>query len=277
MKKHLSILFPQWQGGGILATYEGAMSLEKYYLKGFEYETIPVEMDEDLTVKNNIKGYDPIMRQFATYAELVRERHPETIFTMGGGDDVDILPPAYMNELLDGDMTVAFFDAHGDLNSPESSPSKNLHGMPLRAMLGETDEAILDLMGRPLKPEQIVMIGTRDCDPPEEEYIRAHNMTVVRSEEVNEDAGCVIRSLRDKGSRNIYIHIDIDVIDPEDFPNQPVPAPDGIRKNRFIDALDAIAGSFNIGGICMLGYTRMDDGLDPAIKRIVDMGMKQSF
>ncbi len=272
MKKHLNILFPQWQGGGILATYEGAMSLEKNYLEGLDYETVPVEMDEELIVKNNIKGYDPIMRQMKKYSDLVQERRPDTIFTMGGGDDVDILPPAYMNDLLDGDMTVAFFDAHGDLNSPESSPSKNLHGMPLRAMLGETDKGILDLMGRVLKPEQIVMIGTRDCDPPEEQYIRDHNMTVVRSDEANSDTESVIKRLKEKGSNNIYIHIDIDVVDPEDFPYQPVPAADGIRKDRFINILDEIAGAFNIVGLCMLGYTKMEEGQDSAIKKIVDIG-----
>ncbi len=272
MKKHLNILFPQWQGGGILATYEGAKSLEKNYLEGLDYETVPVEMEEELTVKNNIKGYEPIMRQMKKYSDLVQERRPNTIFTMGGGDDVDILPPAYMNDLLDGDMTVAFFDAHGDLNSPDSSPSKNLHGMPLRAMLGETDKGILDLMGRVLKPEQIVMIGTRDCDPPEEQYIRDHNMTVVSSDEANSDTESVIKSLKEKGSNNIYIHIDIDVVDPEDFPYQPVPAADGIRKDRFINILDEIARTFNIVGLCMLGYTKMEEGQDPAIKKIVDIG-----
>lgn len=168
---------------------------------------------------------------------------------------------------------MAFFDAHGDLNSPQTSPSKNLHGMPLRAMLGDTDSAILDLMGSALDPSQIVMVGTRDCDPPEWDYIEGHDMTVVRSAEVNDDPMAVVRALEKKGSRNVYVHIDIDVIDPGDFPYQPVPAADGVRKQRFVQALRAIGDRFDIVGICVLGYTGMPDEEDPALKAIVDMGM----
>jgi len=104
---------------------------------------------------------------------------------------------------------VAFFDAHGDLNSPQTSPSKNLHGMPLRATLGDTDSAILDLMGSALDPSQIVMVGTRDCDPPEWDYIEGHDMTVVRSAEVNDDPMAGVRALEKKGSRNVYVHVDM--------------------------------------------------------------------
>lgn len=168
---------------------------------------------------------------------------------------------------------MAFFDAHGYLNSPQTSPSKNLHGMPLRAMLGDTDSAILDLMGSALDPSQIVMVGTRDCDPPEWDYIEGHDMTVVRSAEVNDDPMAVVRALEKKGSRNVYVHIDIDVIDPGDFPYQPVPAADGVRKQRFVQALRAIGDRFDIVGICVLGYTGMPDEEDPALKAIVDMGM----
>lgn len=273
MSKHISILFPQWQGGGIKATYEGAMSLEKYYLQDKEYEKLPVEMDEDLVIENDIKGYEHIMRQMKAYRSLIDDRDPDTVFTMGGGDDVDIIPPAYINKKLAGDMTVAFFDAHGDLNSPESSPSKNLHGMPLRAMLGDTDNEILKLMGDALKPEQIVMIGTRDCDPPEVEYIESHDMTVLRSETVNEDPDAIVRALESKGSKNIYIHVDIDVVDPEEFRYQPVPAANGVRKESFIRALEAIRNNFNVVGLCMLGYTEMPDGNDPAIRKLVEIGM----
>ena len=76
---------------------------------------------------------------------------------------------------------MVYLDAHGDLNSPVTSPSKNLHGMPLRAMLGDANPVIRELMASTLDPSQIVMVGTRDCDPPEWEYIEAHDMSAVRS------------------------------------------------------------------------------------------------
>lgn len=273
MKKHLSILFPQWQGGGILATYQGAQSLKKNYLAGAAYTELPVEMDENLTVKNKIVGYDPIIRQLTSLKETIDREKPETLFVMGGGDDVDILPPAYCNNLAGGDMTVVFFDAHGDLNSPETSPSGNLHGMPLRSMLGDTDPAILNLMDSTLKPEQIVMVGTRDCDPPEAEYIREHGLVSLKPDAVNKDPQVVIDELKKKGKQKVFIHVDIDVIDPKEFHYQPVPAPDGLQENAFIEALSKIEKEFTIVGMCILGYTEMPEGQDPALAKLVKMGL----
>lgn len=272
MGGHLNVLYPQWQGGGILATYEGALSLERTYLGNATYVTIPVSVDEDLVVEHDIKGYAPILRQLGSLAELLRSERPDTLFVMGGGDDVDILPPAYLNAVLGGNLSVVFFDAHGDLNTPASSPSKNLHGMPLRALLGETDPAIRDLMGSTLSPSQVVMVGTRDCDPQEWDYIEAHDMRAVSSAEVNDDPLSVVRALEAKGSKNVFVHIDIDVIDPRDFPWQPVPTKDGIRKQRFVQALQAIADRFDVVGICVLGYTGMPDEADLALSAIVDTG-----
>lgn len=168
---------------------------------------------------------------------------------------------------------MVYLDAHGDLKSPESSPSKNLHGMPLRAMLGYTDPAIRELMASTLDPSQIVMVGTRDCDPPEWEYIEAHDMSVVRSAEVNDDPMAVVRALEAKGSERVYVHIDIDVVDPRDFMYQSVPAADGVRKERFIEALRAIGERFDVVSICVLGYTGMPDEKDSALEAIVEMGL----
>ena len=74
----------------------------------------------------------------------------------------------------------------------------------------------------------------------------------------------VVRALETKGSERVYMHIDIDVVDPRDFMYQSVPAADGVRKERFIEALRAI---------CVLGYTGMPDEKDPALGAIVEMGM----
>lgn len=273
-KKHGNYLFPQWQGGGKKATYDGAMSLKKIYLSDIDYQEIPVDQEENLVEKNGIVGYDPIMRQLQTFADTLHKDMPDTLFVMGGGDDVDILPPAYCNALCSGDMSLMFFDAHGDLNSPQTSPSGCLHGMPLRAMLGDTDPAIRSLMDSTLKPEQTVMAGTRDCDPPEEDYIQRHHMTVIRSQAFNEDPSLVCRALKKKGHPNIFIHVDIDVIDPKEFAYQPVPAPSGIHEQAFLAALKQLQKEFRIVGMCILGYTAMPEGKDPVLEGLIETGAK---
>jgi arginase len=273
MGKHLSVLFPQWQGGGIKATYEGAQCLKRDYLQGADYTEIEVEQDEALETEHGIVGYAPIMRQLTRLHDLIETERPDTLFVMGGGDDVDILPPAWCNALAKGDMAVAFFDAHGDLNSPATSPSGNLHGMPLRAMLGDTDPAIRDLMASTLDPDQVVMIGTRDCDQPELDYIAEHHMTVVRSEQVNADPSSVVSAIRAKGKRKLYIHVDIDVIDPGEFAWQPVPAADGVTEDAFVRTIEMLRQEFDVCGVCMLGYKRMPEERDRALATLVETGL----
>ena len=277
MGKHLSVLYPQWQGGGIKATYEGAMCLKRDYLAGADYVELPVEQDEQLQTQNGIVGYAPIMRQLSQLRALIDRESPDTLFVMGGGDDVDIIPPTVCNELAGGDMAVAFFDAHGDLNSPQTSPSGNLHGMPLRAMLGDTDPAIARLCGRFLSPDQVVMVGTRDCDQPELDYIAEHDMKVLRPDEVNADPGSIARAVSQKGRRKLYIHVDIDVIDPGEFPWQPVPAEHGLTESTFVSAIDQLTSQFDVCGICMLGYKAMPevtpDHRDRALARLVEAGL----
>jgi arginase len=272
--KHLNILYPQWQGGGLnKATYDGAMELKKNYLDMNKVSEIIVNLDESEKVENNIWGYSSIVKQMNSFKELLDSENPETIFTIGGGDDIEVLPMSYMNSKMNSDMTVVFFDAHGDLNTPESSPSKNFHGMPLRTLFGESDSNILNMMYSFIKPEQVIMIGTRDCDQAEEEYIKSNSIQVITAEEINENVSNVIEAVRLKECNNIYIHIDVDVMDPEEFPYQPVPAKNGVKINAFSETLRKLNETFNVVGVCLLGYTTLDDEKIEILEQIIDIGM----
>lgn len=103
-------------------------------------------------------------------------------------------------------------DAHADLNTPESSPSKAFHGMPLRILLGEGNSAFVDLLFSNLEPAQICYVGLRDLDDPESEYIMQHNITTI--------ADCLFEDVQDKIKhfKNVYIHLDLDVLDKSEPP-----------------------------------------------------------
>lgn len=177
-----------------------------------------------------------------------------------------------MNHKMNGDITVAFFDAHGDLNTPESSPSKNFHGMPLRTLFGEGEKSIVDLLPSMLLPSQVVMIGTRDCDPAEEDYIRDNNISVITSDRANLNEDSVLEELKAKGCKNIYIHIDADIMDPSEFPFLPVPAEGGLKINSFSNILKKLKKEFNVAGVCLLGYTAMNNQKISILQEIIDLG-----
>lgn len=71
-------------------------------------------------------------------------------------------------------LGIIWYDAHGDLNIPEESPSGNIHGMPLRVLLGDGDKQLVNISGYApkVKPENIVLIGMRDLDVGERDFIR---------------------------------------------------------------------------------------------------------
>lgn len=88
-------------------------------------------------------GYKEVLKQLKNACTLIDGVKPDTIFTVGGDCGVELLSVSYLNKRYNGALAVIWFDAHGDLNTPASSPIKKFHGMPLRALLGEGDEEIV--------------------------------------------------------------------------------------------------------------------------------------
>lgn len=272
-KSHLNILIPQWQGGGQdLSTYHGGYELKDNYLQGFALAEIEVSVDNVSEVKNNILGYDEIFKQLV-YAKLqITKENPETVFTIGGGCDSDVASISHLNEIAKGDMTLLYFDAHGDLNTPESSESKYFYGMPLRTLLGDGDEKFVDSLFSTLSPSQVIMLGIRDLDQAELDYIKEQNISVLAVETIEQDIENVIRMVKEKNHKNIYIHIDLDVLDPEEFPYVPVPAPGGLKSNTLIKLLKRLQEEFNIIGFGLLEYSPSGDKDNIVIQNIIDIG-----
>ena len=103
-----------------------------------------------------------------------------------------------------GRLALVWFDAHGDLNTPESSPSGNLWGMPLRMLL---DSGAVE-------PQDVILIGSRSLDPPEREYVASIGLRT--------DAGELESAL--DGAEGVYVALDVDSLDPAEIsPFMPEP------------------------------------------------------
>jgi arginase len=248
--KHLNLIFPQWQGGGKdLETYDGAMELKRNYLEGTEFCEVEVSRSPMGKTKNNIVDYDRILEQLK-YARMIIDREqPDTIFTIGGGCDADILSLTYTNAKTEGDMTLVYLDAHGDIHTPESSETKRFYGMPLRVAMGEGDEAIVNLNYSNLNKSQLVMLGVRDLDKAEKIYIPSQDISVFGVSDVEKNIKAVADIIRSKGSRNLYVHIDLDVLDPDEFPYTPLPVPDGMEIRTLMELLKVLDEEFCIKGM----------------------------
>ncbi len=170
-------------------------------------------------------------------------------------------------------MTVLWIDAHGDLNTPESSSSKNFHGMPLRTLLGNGDSKISEVMFSQLLPSQIVLLGQRNLDEPERKYIEEYKLDILSIDEISGDINNTINTIKSKNSNNIYIHIDLDVLDNEEFPYVMVPEPNGLKSQLLSDILTQLKENFNIVGLSLLEYIPSNEKNIKILSDIIQVGL----
>jgi arginase len=130
-------------------------------------------------------------------------------------------------------LAVAWFDAHGDLNTPESSPSGNKWGMPLRMLLDSGT----------VLPEDTVLVGARNLDRPEKEFIAA---TGLRLDEVAPAL---------EGVDAVYVAFDCDVLDPEDEIAAYMPEPGGLSIAASAEILAEIAARKPLAGAGLTGLS----------------------
>jgi arginase len=156
----LKLYFPHWQGSdNTNDLYFSARDIYDMYLKEAGFLSIDVCRHENLRVRNGVLVLDEILDNLVQIVHLLEEFKPEKIFSYGGDCRIEIGPVSYLNMRCNGDLAVLWFDAHGDLNTPVTSPSKHFHGMPLRCLLGEGDETILEHCFSYIAPSQVILAG----------------------------------------------------------------------------------------------------------------------
>jgi arginase len=144
-------------------------------------------------------------------------------------------------------LGIVWIDAHGDLNTPETTPSGKLHGMPLAAILGHGLPELTGLMGgRFVSPGNLCMVALRDLDPGERDFIRRHGIRVMDMAEVGRRglAACLAeaRGIAARGAEAFGVSIDLDACDPDIISAVATPAPGGLDPEELLSALPALSG-----------------------------------
>ena len=138
-------------------------------------------------------------------------------------------------------LAVVWLDAHGDLNTPQTSPSGNTWGMPLRMVID--DGAVL--------PANVALIGARNLDPPEVEFIESAG--------VQTGEGAVERALEDADA--VYVALDCDAFDPGELAVF-MPEPDGLGLGEVEALLEDLSARTRVAGLGFTGLVR--DGANEA-------------
>ncbi|MBI1796183.1 MAG: arginase [Candidatus Eisenbacteria bacterium] len=152
-------------------------------------------------------------------------------------------------------LGLIWFDAHGDANTPETTPSGNIHGMALAIALGLGDPDLVRLGGRTpkIRPRNTALIGLRDVDPGERETLKKVGIEVYTMRDIDE------RGMRDvvdeairiasDGTAGIHLSFDLDVVDPEDAPGTGTPVWGGITYREAHLAMELVSDRAEIVAI----------------------------
>jgi arginase len=157
---------------------------------------------------------------------------------------------------LHPNLALVWVDAHGDLNTPATSPSGFLGGMPFAILLGWCHEPLRRAAGvePPLPEDRAALVGARDLDPGERDSISGSQLVVA------DDVAGALAAL--PAGVPLHLHLDGDVLDPDAAPGVDFPAPGGWSGGRLDSEMAALAASGRVIGVsvCCGNPSRDPDG-----------------
>ena len=211
------LVVPQWQGSPAaraMLLVDGASAIAGDLPRAATTVLdVPVEAGESLGT--GVRRLSALLRT----REVVAEHMSADTVVIGGDCSVTVAALAALPGGTD-DLAVVWFDAHPDMHTPETSPSGAFSGMALRAVLGDGEPQLALSPGIPR--ERVVAVGMRNLDDAEVAAIDdLTHLTVADLDRAEALAEAVIAT----GARRVWVHIDVDVLDPSDLAGVSSPAP----------------------------------------------------
>lgn len=210
----------------------------------------------------NLKYLDAIVEVNNNLAEIVYDSLQGDAFPIIiGGDHALGLGSASGVGMSFDDFGIIWLDAHGDINTTETSPSGNIHGMALGALMGKGDKELVDTYspGNKVNPENVFLVGTRSLDEGEkrfveEENISVYSMALIEEQGIKFVADDIIKKLRERRIRNIHFSIDVDSLDPSVAPGTGTRVDDGLSLEQFKLFVESMLATHLVKSLDLVEY-----------------------
>lgn len=231
---------------------------QKLAALGYDVEDrgdVEVDIPETQTVGNTHLRYaDAIFRTATSLADAVRESHNAGRLPLVVGGDHSIAigtlaGSASFYSFHKQSLGLIWLDAHGDMNTEQTTPSGNIHGMSLAIAMGLGDPRFTKLAGHApmIDPRHSVLVGVRDLDPGEREHIRKCGLHCFTIRDVDELGvrEVMLRAIAaaSRDTAGIHVQLDMDVIDPDDAPGTGTPVRGGLSYREAHLAMEMLADS----------------------------------
>ncbi|HDB7467330.1 TPA: arginase [Staphylococcus aureus] len=173
-------------------------------------------------------------------------------------------------------LGIIWYDAHGDLNIPEESPSGNIHDMPLRILTGEGPKELLELNSNVIKPENIVLIGMRDLDKGERQFIKDHNIKTFTMSDIDklgikEVIENTIEYLKSRNVDGVHLSLDVDALDPLETPGTGTRVLGGLNYRESHFALELLHQSHLISSMDLVEVNPLIDSNNHTAEQAVSL------
>ena len=211
-----------------------------------------------------------IITSFALYGKLAAEiqrdcTDGQTALVLSGNCGASLGTISGLRGRNESPIGVVWFDAHGDFNTPDTSPSGYLDGMCLATAAGLGWKNVASRLPgfRPLAIEHILHIGGRDFDPLEEQLMAERDLPYIPAKQIHERGlrDAVLPGLDALSSRvkAIYLHFDVDVLDPAETPANHYAAPGGLYPAQMLEAVALLRERFQILGMGIASFDPLYD------------------
>lgn len=216
---------------------------------------VPVEQAESAPEGHPRAKY---LRQIAASCQRLALQVAETLtgggmpLVLGGDHSVAVGTVSGVSHFFrqrDQKVGLIWLDAHADINTPDSSPSGNVHGMPLACIVGEGPPELTGLFGyRPkIAPSNVVIVGLRDVDQTEKPHVRGFGVHAFTMRDIDERGMRSVMeeaiALASNGTERFHLSLDMDFVDPKDAPGVGTPVRGGATYREAHLAMEMICDS----------------------------------
>lgn len=186
-----------------------------------------------------------------TLSERVAATRAAGEFPLVLGGDHSVAIGSVAGSARDGPLGAIWFDAHADLNTPTTSPSGNIHGMPLAALLDIGEFADLDWTSAPtLRAENVALVGLRSVDEGERSVLEESALSVFTMSDIDRRGITTVMqaalAVATDGVDGIHLSVDLDWLDPTEAPGVGTPVRGGVTYREAHAAIEQIAANATV-------------------------------
>ncbi|GEP27719.1 arginase family protein [Cryobacterium levicorallinum] len=248
------VVVPQWQGSispRAMRLVDGAAAIQgDLPFSATRLVDVPVEAGDAL---------DTGVHRFSAI-QHVRERHTAVLkdtadwaLSIGGDCGIALTAVEHAARTHPGDLAVVWFDAHPDLHTPETSPSGGFCGMVLRAISGEGPAELELAATSSVSLDRVVLAGIRDVDDAEDVLLQERGLVSVSCSELT-DPAALVGAVAAIGAKHVFVHIDLDVLDPSALGGLNDLIPFGLSVAELGGAITALRAEFTLAGATITGF-----------------------